>query len=270
MGSRVPRTRQASYRAPGPLGRNDLAEPSSSTPSAGVGDSPGTTGRNDYAQSVANGLARTPPGTAGVHGRLRYVVYLDSVQVGGDRNWRNNNPGNMEYGEFARQHGAIGGDGRFAIFPDWDTGRGALRALLQTQAYQQLSIGNAIARFAPPSENDTAAYGRYIQQRTGLAPDAMMNALSAAQLDAVVDAVTHFEGGHAGTVYHRGDSNLPGWVNSLLGVSATTPTVTAPLVPSPPIPIPYPNTSIHDTADSGHQETLKSLVPPGRRYIVGQ
>ena len=36
---------------------------------------------------------------------------------GGTRAWRNNNPGNIEGSNFANTHGAIGGDGRFAIFP---------------------------------------------------------------------------------------------------------------------------------------------------------
>ena len=48
----------------------------------------------------------------------------------GARNWRNNNPGNIEYGSFSKKYGAIGGDGRFAIFPSYEVGRKAKEALL--------------------------------------------------------------------------------------------------------------------------------------------
>ncbi len=42
---------------------------------------------------------------------------------GGSRSWRNNNPGNIEYGPFARSMGATGTDGRFAKFPSYEAGR---------------------------------------------------------------------------------------------------------------------------------------------------
>ena len=63
---------------------------------------------------------------------------------GGSRAWRNNNPGNLEYGKFARGNGAIGTDGRFAIFPDTATGFNAMANLLSTSAYQNLTIEGAI------------------------------------------------------------------------------------------------------------------------------
>src|ERR1700722_2973672 len=46
--------------------------------------------------------------------------------------WRNNNPGNLLIGDFARRNGAIGWAGcikdtnyKFAVFPDYATGRQA-------------------------------------------------------------------------------------------------------------------------------------------------
>ena len=53
----------------------------------------------------------------------RFVRYTDvtgqwAVKNGGSRSWRNNNPGNLRYGTFAQNHGAIGRDrGGMAIFP---------------------------------------------------------------------------------------------------------------------------------------------------------
>jgi len=74
------------------------------------------------------------------------------------RGWRNNNPGNMEYGSFAKSHGAIGSDGRFAIFPDVETGLRAMRALLKSSKYRNLTPKQALYRYAPPGENDVQAY----------------------------------------------------------------------------------------------------------------
>ena len=77
---------------------------------------------------------------------------------GGSRAWRNNNPGNLEDGKFARNNGAIGTDGRFAIFPDTATGFNAMASLLATNSYQKLTIEGAINRYAPPNENNVENY----------------------------------------------------------------------------------------------------------------
>jgi hypothetical protein len=80
-------------------------------------------------------------------------------KVIGTRNWRNNNPGNIEYGSFAKQYGAIGSDGRFAIFPTYESGRKAKEKLIfDGKNYKDLDLKSAIARYAPPVENDTGAY----------------------------------------------------------------------------------------------------------------
>ena len=152
------------------------------------------------------------PGDIGVEDGANFVVYANSINQGGDRNWRNNNPGNIEAGAFADGQGAIGADGRFAIFPDPQTGMNALIALLQTQRYQALSLDDAIATWAPPNENPTAAYQQYVQNATGLDGDTPMDTLTPNQFAAVGNAIDHFEGGHAGTTYTRGDPHNPAWV----------------------------------------------------------
>ena len=48
---------------------------------------------------------------------------------------RSNNPGNIEAGRFASAHGAVGSDGRFAIFSSADAGFAALEALLNGPGY---------------------------------------------------------------------------------------------------------------------------------------
>ncbi len=138
-------------------------------------------------------------------GPNRTVRYFDeqgrvTIYSGGTRAWRNNNPGNIRAGEFANRHGAIGMAGGFAVFPDYATGRAAVTALLQTRTYQRLTIAEAIARYAPPTENDTAAYQDRVRRMTGLDPSRRLNDLSEEELSSIADAIEQVEGYRAGTI----------------------------------------------------------------------
>jgi len=147
------------------------------------------------------------------------------VRVGGDRNWRNNNPGNIESGRFAALHGAIGTDGRFAIFPDYKTGRAALISLLKTESYARLSVAAAIERFAPRIENDTSAYTAFVRTRVGVTPDTLVSELSEDRLAAAAVAIEIFEGGHEGVIYRIGDPHAPDMVAKLGQMFASKDTV---------------------------------------------
>lgn len=57
---------------------------------------------------------------------------------------KNHNPGNMEFGTFAREHGAIATDGRFSIFPDDATGFKAMASLISSHHYAGMTIHDAI------------------------------------------------------------------------------------------------------------------------------
>lgn len=135
----------------------------------------------------------------------RDVVYTaaDGRRVrrtGGTRAWRNLNPGNIRYSEFSRNAGAIGQAGGFAVFPDEETGTRAISSLLRGQSYNNLTIARAITRYAPPSENNTAAYHRRIQQITGLNINRRISDLSDGELSRVVDAIRAIEGWEAGRI----------------------------------------------------------------------
>lgn len=101
---------------------------------------------------------------------LEAIARQEGFYSKGSRPQRDNNPGDIEYGPFAREHGAVGSDGRFAVFPDVQTGFAAMQALLQSKSYSGLSIADALRRWAPSSENDTGAYAQHVQQWTGLDP----------------------------------------------------------------------------------------------------
>jgi RHS repeat-associated protein len=136
-------------------------------------------------------------------GRDVHIGYLDGsreIRSGGTRSWRNNNPGNMRNSTFSQGQGSIGTAGGFAIFRTSDAGHNALSNLLETDTYQSLTVGGAIARFAPSSENDTPAYQRAVTRATGTSPDTPMNGLNGDELKKVAGAIKTQEGWRAGTV----------------------------------------------------------------------
>ena len=114
------------------------------------------------------------------------IAHLEGFYVPGDRPNRNNNPGDIEFGQFAELHGATreeimphGGTPRFAYFPTLAQGWGCLTALLYTPAYRNLTVAQAIAKFAPPVENDTDGYVKSVCTRVGCSPtDLVYNVLN--------------------------------------------------------------------------------------------
>lgn len=151
---------------------------------------PSTLSEQEYTSAVA--LGRDVVYTTADGRRVR--------RTGGTRAWRNLNPGNIRYSEFSRNAGAIGQAGGFAVFPDEETGTRAISLLLRGQSYNNLTIARAITRYAPPSENNTAAYHRRIQQITGLNINRRISDLSDGELSRVVDAIRAIEGWEAGRI----------------------------------------------------------------------
>lgn len=137
------------------------------------------------------------------------------VRQEGVRAWRNNNPGNIEYTDFAKKMGAIGSDGRFAIFPDYATGRRAKEALifdgtggkrLGTKGdygtglgYKDKTLTQAIAAYAPIEENNTKSYQQAVLAAVG-GQNKRMSQYSAAERAAIMDAMERQEGFKTGKV----------------------------------------------------------------------
>ena len=132
------------------------------------------------------------------------------VKRTGNRNWRNNNPGNIEYGELAKKYGAIGSDGRFAIFPDYDSGRKAKEHLIfesnraqslstrldygQGIGYKDKTLKQTIASYAPIEDNnDTFKYQRNVLAAVN-GQNKKMSEYSAADRKKIMDAMEKEEG----------------------------------------------------------------------------
>ena len=113
----------------------------------------------------------------------------------GNRASRNNNPGNIQYGEFAKSAGAIGTDGRFAVFPSYEVGRAAKKKLLwDTKGYSDKTIAEAINRYAPPSENKTKSYVETVSSAVGVPANTPMSSLSEDQKEVMLDTMERVEG----------------------------------------------------------------------------
>lgn len=128
------------------------------------------------------------------------VTIGDETRIGGDRNWRNNNPGNITYGDFAIKMGAIGSDGRFAIFPSEAMGRTAQDALLKGEAYANKTAADAIRKWAPSNENDSEKYIKTVANLAGVSMDKKYVDMSKEEQERFLSAMSKMEGGKAGTV----------------------------------------------------------------------
>lgn len=117
--------------------------------------------------------------------------------AGAPRNERNNNPGNIEDGEFAKSlPGYKGSDGRFAIFESPEAGANAQVSLLQSYGRRGLNtIEGIVGRWAPASDgNDVQGYSRFVGQKVGVDPRQPLNMNDPNTLRRVADAMRQFEG----------------------------------------------------------------------------
>jgi len=147
---------------------------------------------------------------------------------------RNNNPGNLENGSFARSMGAFdlsqaeidrtgqqpppGGNPpeRFAIFPTYAMGREAKRKLLfEGSRYKDKTISVALSTYAPPSENNTQNYINTVVRALNpatpaITQDTLMNTLTEQQRIRFIDAVEAVEGGRRGPTGSTPTAYTPG------------------------------------------------------------
>lgn len=117
---------------------------------------------------------KAAPQGAGTKTLPEAIAQVEGFNAKGDkqnRPQRDHNPGNIRTSDFATAHGAVGNDDGYAIFPDDDTGKKALYALLKTPGYANLTVDQAVAKWAPPKENNTGAYQASVRKMTGLSGD---------------------------------------------------------------------------------------------------
>lgn len=118
---------------------------------------------------------------------------------GGDRNWRNQNPGNIRSNHI-RWLGKIGEAGGFCVFATPELGLRAMRKILMNRAREGKTLAEAIASYAPACENDVAAYVAHVAARAGVVPQVQLIELSEAKFERVMLAMCAHEGVRVGEI----------------------------------------------------------------------
>ncbi len=143
-------------------------------------------------------VGETPPGSD-----KPSRIYYDQegnkmVRTEGSRSWRNNNPGNLAYYKFAKENGAIGTDGTFAIFPDYETGQRARKKLLKGSQYHHLTIKEMAYKYEPESPEKSESYCKCIVSRSKLEPTRKLESLNDEEFDTLLQSMQACEGWEIG------------------------------------------------------------------------
>lgn len=119
----------------------------------------------------------------------------DILTVAGPRGIRNNNPLNIRHGSSQWQGmSPEQTDPEFVQFiaPEWGIRAAAVTLRTYRNKYGLNTLAQIIARWAPPTENNTEAYIRSVSSRSGIAPDQVV---TDADLPALLEAMTKHENG---------------------------------------------------------------------------
>lgn len=113
------------------------------------------------------------------------------------RGLRNRNPGNIRRSAVRYKEEVESGDAAFKAFRTMAWGYRAMFVLLHTYRVRHgvATLRGMIARWAPPSENDTEAYLRTVARRSGIDPDAAIDTRDRPAMTRIVAAMAHVENG---------------------------------------------------------------------------
>ena len=125
------------------------------------------------------------------------------------RGLTNCNPGNIRQSK-TRYKGERrpSRDSEFKEFESMAYGYRAMFVLLDTYSrrYGLCTIRQMLNRYAPPKENFTEGYIRFVSAKTGIAPDEIVNSRAARDMVPIVAAMSQIENGVAAIMadVHRG------------------------------------------------------------------
>ena len=125
------------------------------------------------------------------------------------RGLTNCNPGNIRQSK-TRYKGERrpSRDSEFKEFESMAYGYRAMFVLLDTYSrrYGLCTIRQMLNRYAPPKENFTEGYIRFVSAKTGIAPDEIVNSRAARDMVPIVAAMSQIENGTPAVIadVHRG------------------------------------------------------------------
>ena len=114
------------------------------------------------------------------------------------RGLRNCNPGNIRRSRVCyKGEKRPSRDPEFKEFESMAYGYRAMFVLLDSYRCRHglKTIRQMLNRYAPPSENFTEGYIRFVSQRSGIAPDEELDTLSARDMIPIVSAMSEIENG---------------------------------------------------------------------------
>lgn len=119
------------------------------------------------------------------------------MRTGGSTSWRLHNPGLLAHGKFTRSVGAIGSDGRHAIFPSYELGRRANEILLfesEEHEYMGMSVVDAIKKYAPKKDGfDPVKYAESLAKAAGVETTKILKDFTTEQRKKFLDAIEKHE-----------------------------------------------------------------------------
>jgi hypothetical protein len=159
---------------------------------------PGPAAPNKQAGRGGSGTIHYPAAAPG--SRAETVASHAEPSSTGPRGIRNNNPGNINFGDWARSHGATGVEagkgGRFATFGNAQAGLDALADLLRSYMARGVdTVASIIAKYAPAGENNTAAYVASVAARLGVDANAHLDPRNLQQMAGLIDSIVRVENG---------------------------------------------------------------------------
>lgn len=110
----------------------------------------------------------------------------------------NNNPGNIRRSRVRYKGERVpSSDPEFRQFESVEWGYRAIFMLLYTYYLRHgcRTLRQMIDRYAPPSENPTSAYLRFVAERSGVTPDYVIDITNRALMIEIVSAISYFENG---------------------------------------------------------------------------
>jgi hypothetical protein len=148
--------------------------------------------RREAAFSAAD--AEQLPDTLPEPGFLESLALAISNATRGERN---NNPGNIRLSEIKWMGKTAGTDTAFETFMGPEQGIRALAVLLRNYQTRQglRTVRQIISRYAPASENNTAAYIAAVAGEIGVSPDEIINLNDDGTLTKLVTAIIRHENG---------------------------------------------------------------------------
>ena len=141
-----------------------------------------------FLPGVGTGLGAIAGGAAGA------FTYATSGG-GATRGDRNNNPGNIKFGQFAQSQGATGQDsGGFAVFPSQTAGETAMANLLHS-SYRGLTLSQIVQKWTNGAD---PSYLQSVMASTGLGANDVPNMNNNAVVAKLIAGMMRGEGTHRG------------------------------------------------------------------------